>query len=82
MRDIKHLENIKAKFKLLKNQQKGNIAFVKRHDLLINKELRINKFKSKIIKVDVKSINIFLKIIKMITFQLIQTKKIYHLFWK
>ena len=52
---------IKAKFKLLKNQQKGNIAFVKRHDLLINKELRINKFKSKIIKVDVKSINIFLK---------------------
>ncbi len=54
---------IKAKFKLLKNQLKGYSAFIKKDDLLINKELRLNKFESKIIKVDTKKIDNFLKII-------------------
>ncbi len=43
---------IKSKFKLLKSQLKGHVAFVKKSDLLILKELRSNKFKSKIIKVN------------------------------
>ena len=58
----KTLKNyIKAKFKLLKNQFKGNLAFVKKDDLLINKELKSNKFNCKITKVDTKENNIFLK---------------------
>ncbi len=51
---------IKAKFKLLKNQQKGNYAFVKAKDLLIKKELKSNKFKSKIIKVNTKNAKNFI----------------------
>ena len=45
---------IKAKFKLLKNQSKGSLAFVNKNDLLINKELKSNSFNSKIIKVNTK----------------------------
>ena len=52
---------IKAKFKLIKNQLKGQLAFVKKDDLLISKHLKFNKFKSKIIKVNTKRINYFLK---------------------
>ena len=49
----KSLNNyIKSKFKLLKNQLKGNLAFVKKNDFLINKELRSNKFSSKIIRIN------------------------------
>ena len=55
---------IKAKFKLLKNQSKKHLAFVKKNDHLIKKELMNNKFKSKIIKVDIQNINFFLKDIK------------------
>ena len=55
---------VKAKFKLLKNQLKGHLAFVKKDDLLINKELKSNRFVSKIIKVDTKKNDKFLKIIK------------------
>lgn len=55
---------VKAKFKLLKNQLKGHLAFVKKDDLLINKELKSNRFFSKIIKVDTKKNDKFLKIIK------------------
>ena len=50
----------KSKFKLLKNQLKGNIAFVKKNDFLINKELRSNKFKSKIIRIHTSKKNYFL----------------------
>ncbi len=58
----KSLDNYtKAKFKLLKSQSNRNFAFIKKNDLLINKELRINKFKSIIIKVDTKKKNNFLK---------------------
>ena len=52
---------IKAKFKLLKKQFKGNFAFVKKDDQLINRELRSIKFNSKIIKVDTKKTNNFIK---------------------
>ena len=52
---------IKAKFKLLKNQLKGNFAFVKSDDPLINKELELNSFNCKIIKVNKKKSNNFLK---------------------
>ena len=52
---------VKAKFKLLKSQSKGHLAFIKKNDLLINKELRSNKFNSKIIKVNTKKIEKFLK---------------------
>ncbi len=51
---------IKAKFKLLKNQKKGNYAFLNKKDLLIKKELKSNKFKSKIIKVNTKNAKNFI----------------------
>ena len=52
---------VKSKFKLLKNQTNGSLAFLKKNDFLISKELRRNKFHSKIIKVDTKKKSIFLK---------------------
>ena len=52
---------VKAKFKLLKNQLKGHIAFIKKDDLLIRKELRSNKFNCKIINVNTKLKKSFLK---------------------
>ena len=52
---------VKSKFKLLKNQNNNNLAFVKKNDLLITKELKKNKFKSKIIKVDNKKTKKYLK---------------------
>ena len=45
---------IKAKFKLLKNQSRNSLAFVNKNDFLINKELKLNSFNSKIIKVNTK----------------------------
>ncbi len=52
---------IKAKFKLLKNQNVGHLAFVKKNDLLIKRQLKKNKYSCKIIKVNVGKINEFLK---------------------
>ena len=54
---------VKSKFKLLKNQTNNNLAFVKKNDLLISKEIKKNKLKSKIIKVDTKKIKRYLKVI-------------------
>ena len=48
---------ILAKFKLIRSQSKSDLAFVKKDDVLIKKELRSGKFSSKIIKVDTKKIN-------------------------
>ena len=48
---------IKAKFKLFKNQSKGNFAFVKKNDFLISKELKANKLNCKVIKVNTKKNN-------------------------
>ncbi len=52
---------IKSKFRLLKSQLKGHVAFIKNSDLLILKELKSNKFNSKIIKVNTGNKNVFLK---------------------
>ena len=51
----------KAKFKLLKNQSKGHLAFIKKNDPLIKKEIKFNKFKSKIFKVDNQEVEEILK---------------------
>ncbi len=60
---------VKAKFKLLKSQFKGDLAFVKKNDRLINKELKLSKLKSKIIKVNTKIKNNFFINIKNKYFQ-------------
>ena len=52
---------VNAKFKLLKNQLKGYLAFVKKDDLLIKKKLISNRFNSKIIRVEKNEANRFLK---------------------
>ena len=58
----KSLNNyVKAKFKLLRNKLKGSHAFVKKNDLLIDKELRSNKYNIKITKVSTKKTNTILK---------------------
>ena len=43
---------VSAKFKLLKNQSKQSLCFVKKDDSFIKKGLKFTKIKSKIIKVD------------------------------
>ncbi len=45
---------IKAKFKLIKNQKSDSIAFVNKYDLNINKFLKKNFFRRKIIRVNTK----------------------------
>ncbi len=58
----KNLNNyVKAKFKLIKNQLKGGMAFVKKDDLLTNKELKSNRFICKINKVNTKKSTSLLK---------------------
>ncbi len=54
----------KAKFRLLKNQLKGDLAFVKRNDKFINNELKLCNLKVKVIKVNTKSKKKFFKKIK------------------
>ena len=56
---VDHLERhktlnnyVKAKFKLLKKQNINHYSFLKKEDLLIKKHLKLNKYKSNIIKVD------------------------------
>ncbi len=51
---------VKSKFKLLKNQTNTSLAFLKKNDFLISKELRSNKIPSRIIKIDTKKKSIFL----------------------
>ena len=55
---------INAKFKLLRSQLKGYLAFVKKDDLLIKNQLKSNTINSKIIRVDTNEVNSFLKDIK------------------
>ena len=45
---------ISAKFKLIKNQKKGAIAFINKHDKHIKKGIKKINYKSKIIKVETK----------------------------
>jgi UDP-N-acetylmuramoylalanine--D-glutamate ligase len=57
----KTLKNyISAKFKLLKNQSMNSIAFVNKYDPLIQKNIKSNHYKSKIIQVNTKFKNSFL----------------------
>ena len=72
---------IKAKFKLLENQSKKNLAFVKKEDVLISDYLKSKRFESKIIKVNTKN-NSFLKKLITVIFPVKQIKKTYHLFFK
>ena len=54
---------ISTKFKLIKNQKKGSIAFINKYGTYLQKEIKKNRYKSKIIKVETKlkdkKINIF-----------------------
>ena len=52
---------VNAKFKLIKNQNIGNLAFVKENDNLIKKYIKRKKFKSKIVRVNSKKVDHFLK---------------------
>ncbi len=52
---------INAKFELLKNQIKGDLAFINKNDYFISKKIKRNKYKSKLIKVDTKKISRFIK---------------------
>ena len=52
---------IKAKFRLLESQSKGSLAFVNKNDYKIQKILKSGFFKCKIINVDNKKTNKFLK---------------------
>jgi len=61
----KNLKNyVNAKFKLLDSQKKKYFAYVKRDDKLINKQLKLKRFNSKIVRVDTKKNYSFLKKIK------------------
>ena len=55
---------LKAKFKLIKNQKKGHLAFVKKNDELIQKEISSNKFKGRIIGVNTNKHSSFYKNVK------------------
>ena len=55
---------IKAKFKLLESQSKGDIGFVKEEDKFIKKEIKLSKLKSKLIKIKTRGKNKFFKKIK------------------
>ena len=48
---------IKAKFKLLKNQSKNSLGFIKKNDPLIQKGLKGKKLSCKIIKVNTRKVN-------------------------
>ena len=51
---------VKAKFSLINNQRKGNLAFVKKNDYLIRNTIKHNKFKSTIIKVHQKNFDTYI----------------------
>ena len=54
----KSLNNyVDAKFKLLKSQNRGSFAYVKKDDELITKKIKKNKYKAKIYKVQTSNLN-------------------------
>jgi len=54
----KSLNNyVNAKFKLLKSQNKGSFAYIKKDDELITKKIKKNKYKAKIYKVQTSNLN-------------------------
>ncbi len=61
----KNLYNyVNAKFKLLRYQNQGSFAYVKKKDELITKKIRKNNYKSKIYKVDLNNLKTITKKIK------------------
>ena len=59
------IENyISAKFKLIKNQKKGSVSFINKHDLNINNKVKKNNYKSKIVKVNTRPSNKLLDFFK------------------
>tara|TARA_B100001250_G_scaffold312894_1_gene274922 strand:- start:2849 stop:4219 length:1371 start_codon:yes stop_codon:yes gene_type:complete len=55
---------IKAKFKIIKNQSKGDHAFIEKKNIYLNKLIKKNKVKSRIHKVDYKNFLKYNKFIK------------------
>ncbi len=54
----KSLNNyVNAKFKLLKSQNRGSFAYIKKEDELITKKIKKNKYKAKIYKVQTSNLN-------------------------
>ena len=54
----KSLNNyVDAKFKLLKSQNRGSFAYIKKDDELITKKIKKNKYKAKIYKVQTSNLN-------------------------
>ncbi len=54
----KSLKNyVDAKFKLLKSQNRGSFAYIKKDDELITKKIKKNKYKAKIYKVQTSNLN-------------------------
>ena len=54
----KSLNNyVDAKFKLLKSQNRGSFAYIKKDDELITKKIKKNKYKAKIYKVETSNLN-------------------------
>ena len=54
----KSLNNyVDAKFKLLKSQNRGSFAYIKKDDELIKKKIKKNKYKAKIYKVQTSNLN-------------------------
>jgi UDP-N-acetylmuramoylalanine--D-glutamate ligase len=61
----KTLKNyISAKFKLIKNQKKGSIAFINKNDFYISNKIKKLRYKSKIVKVNPKLDDKFLTLYK------------------
>ncbi len=66
-----HLERHKTlkkytsvKFKIIKNQKKNSIAFINKYDSIINKRIKKKDYKSKIVKVNTKLSDKYLRIFK------------------
>ena len=60
----KTLKNyVKAKFKLISNQPRNSIAFVKKDNSFIDNQIKIKKFNTKIIRIEAKNNDKILKII-------------------
>ena len=60
---------VKAKFKLIKNQSKKNLAFIENNNSLLNNLIKKNKIKSKIYKVNYKKYQQYYKLLDNHYFQ-------------
>ncbi len=79
---VDHLERhrslknyISAKLKLFKNQKKGSLAFINKYDKNLKKEIKKNKYDSKIIEVNTKLDKKFIDIFQNKYFQSISNRE-------